>query len=260
MINSHNKLKILMSRPTIIAGNWKMHKTIQETIEFVQTLSLKVTKPSCQVLIAPPFTAISHAAMAAKGAPIMIGAQNMSDVDEGAFTGEISLRMIKEAGARFVILGHSERRIYFKETDEHINHKLRKASSEKFPAIFCIGENQKEREAGHSEQVLKTQLDKGLQSIPVKHLETLMIAYEPVWAIGTGKTATPELAQETHVAIRQHLANVFGSFFAEKVPILYGGSVKPENINTLIQQPDIDGALIGGASLDVKSFTQMVLS
>lgn len=260
MIHSLNKLKNNMKRPTIIAGNWKMHKTIQETIEFIQALALKVTKPTCQVLIAPPFTAISHAVMAAKGAPIMIGAQNMSDADEGAFTGEISLRMLKEAGAHFVILGHSERRTHFGETDEHINHKLRKAASEKFQAILCIGENQNEREAGHSEQVLKTQLDRGLESISPPHLEMLMIAYEPVWAIGTGKTATPELAQETHSAIRKHLEGAYGVSLAEKIPLLYGGSVKPENINNLIQQPDIDGALIGGASLDVKSFTQMVLS
>lgn len=249
-----------MKRPTIIAGNWKMHKTIKETVEFIQTLALKVSKPPRQILIAPPFTAISHATMAAKGASIMIGGQNMSDADEGAFTGEISLRMLKEAGAEFVILGHSERRHYFGESDEHINHKVRKALMEKFLAILCIGERQSERGKGHSMEVLKRQLDKGLQGIAASYLDNLMIAYEPVWAIGTGKTATPELAQETHMAIRRHLADAFGDSFAEKVPILYGGSVKPDNINNMIKQPDIDGALIGGASLDVKSFTQMVLS
>jgi len=248
-----------MTRPIIIAGNWKMHKTIGETIQFIESLIPRVENASCKVLIAPPFTAIAAAAAAAKGSNISIGAQNMSDVDEGAFTGEISARMLKSAGAEFVLLGHSERRMHFSETDEHTNRKLKTAIAENIPAILCIGESEKERADGLSDQVLKTQLDKALDGSSEKDLQNLTIAYEPVWAIGTGKTATPEIAQETHQSIRSHMAEHFSSSLADSLPILYGGSVKPANITTILQQPDIDGALIGGASLDVESFTQMVM-
>ncbi|MDN3506268.1 MAG: triose-phosphate isomerase [Simkaniaceae bacterium] len=239
-----------MARPIIIAGNWKMHKTIGETAQFIEDLLPQVEKASSKVLIAPPFTSIAVAAAVAKGSNILIGAQNMSDVDEGAFTGEVSAGMLKDAGAQFVILGHSERRQHFGETDEHINRKLKQAIAQNIPAILCIGESEKDRTDGLSDQVLKAQLDGALQGID--NLQSLIIAYEPVWAIGTGKTATPEIAQETHQMIRAHLSN-------QNVPLLYGGSVKPANITTILQQPDIDGALIGGASLDVESFTQMVM-
>lgn len=248
-----------MSRPTVIAGNWKMHKTIRDSVDFIQALVPEIKKAATQILIAPPFTAIAHAAAAAKGSSIKIGAQNMSDAQEGAFTGEVSLKMIREAGAEFVIIGHSERRTHFGETDEHIHHKIRLAATEKFPVILCIGESQSEREEGRSLEILQNQIENAFQNLSTEELKPLMIAYEPIWAIGTGKTATPELAQETHQSIRQFIANTFGRPFANQLPILYGGSVKPENIGKILQQNDIDGALIGGASLNVKSFTQMVL-
>ena len=239
-----------MKRPVIIAGNWKMHKTIGEATQFIEALKNRVENSTCRIYIAPPFTAISACAKAAKGTPIVIGAQNMSDVDEGAYTGEISGCMLKEAGAQFVILGHSERRLHFGETDEHIHHKLKRAILEEIPAILCIGESEKDREKGHFEKVLIKQLDGCLAGLTQDELENVVVAYEPVWAIGTGKTATPKIAQETHAIIRKYVG--------ENTPILYGGSVKPSNIETLLNQPDIDGALIGGASLDVEAFTTMV--
>lgn len=247
-----------MTRKTLIAGNWKMHKTIGETIAFIQSLRVHTEEAHCEILLAPPFTAIAAAAKEAEGSNIQIGAQNMSDADEGAFTGEVSARMLKDAGATFVILGHSERRSHFQETDEHIHHKIKRAVAESLPAILCIGESQKDRDEGHSDEVLTAQVDKALQGLSEEDLSSLVLAYEPVWAIGTGKTATPEIAQETHKAIRSHIAKHWSPAFAQRLPILYGGSVKPGNIETLLNQPDIDGALIGGASLDVEAFTSMV--
>ncbi|NGX59539.1 MAG: Triosephosphate isomerase [Chlamydiae bacterium] len=248
-----------MARPIIIAGNWKMYKTIGEAVQFIQDLIPKVKEASCKILIAPSFTVIASSATAAKGSNVLIGGQNMSDVDEGAFTGEVSARMLKDAGGQFVILGHSERRSHFKETDEHIHHKIKRAIVENIPPILCVGESEKERSMGQSDQVLKKQLDGALNGLKSEEFKDLVIAYEPVWAIGTGKTATPEIAQETHRMIRQHIAEHFSDSIAENLPILYGGSVKPANITSILLQPDIDGALIGGASLDVESFTQMVL-
>ncbi|NGX37463.1 MAG: Triosephosphate isomerase [Chlamydiae bacterium] len=247
-----------MTRPVIIAGNWKMHKTIGEATQFIETLKNGIKNSTCRICIAPPFTAISACAKASKGTRITIGAQNMSDIDEGAYTGEISACMLKEAGAQFVILGHSERRWHFGETDEHIHHKLKRAILEEVPAILCIGENEKDREDGRSAKVLKKQLDGCLTGLTHEELENLVVAYEPVWAIGTGKTATGEIAQETHEIIREHISENWDASLAENLPILYGGSVKPSNIESLLNQSDIDGALIGGASLDVEAFTTMV--
>lgn len=235
-----------------------MHKTIGEATQFIDALCPKVADAKVQVFIAPPFTAISACAQAAKGSKVSIGAQNMSDIDEGAFTGEVSARMLKDAGAKFVILGHSERRSHFGETDEHIHHKLKRAIAEKIPPILCIGEQKQDRDNGNSHKVLEKQLEGCLGKLSPAELKDLVIAYEPVWAIGTGKTATPEIVQETHHAIRSFLSKNWGKEFADKLLILYGGSVKPENINPLLNQSDIDGALIGGASLDVEAFTQMV--
>lgn len=232
----------------IIAGNWKMYKTIGEATQFLKTLIPLSSNASATVMIAPPFTAIAECSKIVRGTQIQIGAQNMSDSKEGPFTGEISARMLKDAGASFVILGHSERRQIFGETDALINRKLARAIADGLPAILCVGETQQERDQGRSETVLKRQLDACLKGLAP---ENLMIAYEPVWAIGTGKTATPEMAQEMHEKIRAHVG--------EKFPILYGGSVKPENIESLLIQPDIDGALIGGASLDVEAFAKMVV-
>ncbi|MBS0629009.1 MAG: triose-phosphate isomerase [Verrucomicrobia bacterium] len=232
----------------IIVGNWKMHKTIEESTLFLKALIPLVSKAKAKVMIAPPFTSLSECSKAVKGTNVLIGGQNMGDAEEGAYTGEISGRMLKEAGASFVILGHSERRTIFGETDELINRKVLRAQADGLIPILCIGETQEQREKGHSLAVLKKQLDgclKGFSS------GDLIIAYEPVWAIGTGKTATPEMAQEMHMAIRKHLG--------QRLPILYGGSVKPANIDSLLIQPDIDGALIGGASLDVEPFAKMVV-
>lgn len=232
----------------IIAGNWKMYKTIGESVQFLKTLIPLVSNASATVMIAPSFTAIAECSKIVRGTNLLIGGQNMSDSEEGAFTGEISARMLKDAGASFVILGHSERRQIFGETDALIHRKLSRAIADGLPAILCIGETQQERDQGHSETVLKKQLDACLKSLVLKNV---MIAYEPVWAIGTGKTATPEMAQEMHKKIRAHVG--------ERLPILYGGSVKPANIDSLLIQPDIDGALIGGASLEVEAFAKMVV-
>ncbi len=236
-----------------------MHKMSAESEQFIQTLVPKIAGADCKILIAPPFTSIAPCVSAAKGSNVQIGAQNMSDSDEGAFTGEVSCRMLKDIGASFVILGHSERRSHFGETDTHIHHKIKRAVLESIPAILCIGESEQERESGHSEDVLKRQLDGALEGLSKEQLQDLTIAYEPVWAIGTGKSATPDIAQSTHKAIRTHIAAHFGDDFAQSLPILYGGSVKPNNIESLLMEPDIDGALIGGASLDVDAFSKMVL-
>ncbi len=247
-----------MTRKRIIAGNWKMHKTMREAALYVEALTPLVVDAGCEVWIAPSFFSISAAAEKAEGSRIRVGAQNMSDQDEGAFTGEVSARMLKEAGAQFVILGHSERRQYFNEVDEHIHHKLKRALLESLLPLLCIGESAAERESGHSLDVLRAQLDGALGDLTADALASLVVAYEPVWAIGTGKSATPEIAQEIHAEIRSYLTERVGSGFAQDLPILYGGSVKPTNIEGLLNQTDIDGALIGGASLDVEAFANMV--
>jgi triosephosphate isomerase len=248
--------KTIMARPTIIAGNWKMYKTIGEATQFLEALIPQIKHAKCEILIAPSFTSIHACAKTVAGTKIKIGAQNMSDLEEAALTGEVSARMLKEAGAHFVILGHSERRTLFNETDVYIHSKLKRAIIEGLPPILCIGENEKERESGDSAKVLKQQLDRCLEGFILDELQHLMIAYEPVWAIGTGKAATPEIAQNAHEVIRAHLAKNWDAEFANRLPILYGGSVKPSNIESLLNQPDIDGALIGGASLDVQSFSE----
>jgi triosephosphate isomerase (TIM) len=249
-----------MSRIPVIAGNWKMHKTIEESVAFIRALAPQVKRATNKIFITPPFTAISACAEAAKGTNVVIGAQNMSDADEGAFTGEISGKMLKEAGAEFVLLGHSERRSHFHETDLYIQHKLKRALLVGLTPILCIGENEQERAGGYMEKVLMAQIDCALMELKAEALAPLIIAYEPVWAIGTGKTATPEMAQEAHAMIRAHLAKFWDPSFSKRLPILYGGSVKPNNIKNLLNQPDIDGALIGGASLEVAGFAQMVMS
>ncbi len=247
-----------MTRKTIIAGNWKMHKTLGETTSFIKALIPHAKKAGCEIRIAPPFTAISTAAAAAKGIPILIGGQDMCEAEEGAFTGAISARMLLDAGAQFVLLGHSERRQLFGETDEKIHLKMKRAVLEAIPPVLCIGETEAEKDAGETAKVLIRQLDIALNTFSAGELKTLVVAYEPVWAIGTGKTATPEMAQEAHRTIRTHIDSKWGEDFAQNLSILYGGSVKPDNIGSLLNQPDVDGALIGGASLDVEAFGQMV--
>ena len=247
-----------MHRKPIIAGNWKMYKTAEEARNYIAQLASLVEEVPVRVCLATPFTAIHASFHAAKDTRITIGAQNMHSALEGAYTGEISAHMLKEAGASFVLLGHSERRHYFHESNAEINKKIHRAYAEDLLAILCIGEQQEERESGKTEDVLKQQLVEGLKGVTENQLTNLVIAYEPVWAIGTGKMATPEMAEETHAMIREILSSLFSKAHADRLSILYGGSVKPESISSLMRQPNIDGALVGGASLDPKIFSQII--
>jgi len=258
MIQKDLKSHGFMKRQVIIAGNWKMHKTIQEATQFIEELLPQLAAPHCGVWIAPPSTAISTCADKAKESPLKIGAQNVSYAGEGAFTGEISGKMAKEAGAFFCLIGHSERRTLFGETDDTIALKVRQTISQDLVPVLCIGETLAERDEGRTEAVLKGQLIEGLKGFSADELKELVIAYEPVWAIGTGKTASAEMAQAAHAFIRKEVAIDLSKPFAESLSILYGGSVKPANIEELIKQPDIDGALVGGASLEVDSFAKLV--
>lgn len=235
-------------------GNWKMHKTEKETIAFIEELAPLVAASNVKVYLAVPFTVISSAVRAAEKTNIIIGAQNMNDAQKGAFTGEIAACMLKAAGAEFVLLGHSERRHIFKESDEFINSKVLRALKDDLMPILCVGETEQQREENQTEEVLIRQLHEGLKK--VENFEKLMIAYEPVWAIGTGKTATAEIAQKAHHFIRKNLKEAFN--VSIHVPILYGGSVKPENIKELVKEQDIDGALVGGASLEAKVFYKII--
>jgi len=247
-----------MKRKKIIAGNWKMHMTAAESAAFVHALAPLIKDAACEVYIAPPFTSIGAVAKATQGSRIRIGAQNMSEYHKGAFTGEISSLMLKEAGASFVILGHSERRQIFHEDDQTIHHKIKWAIKEGLEPLVCIGETEEEREKGHTQTVLETQLRAAFSEMSGEQMERVTLAYEPVWAIGTGQTATPHMAEEVHQLCRGFIADVWGEKVADHLPILYGGSVKPDNIKELINQPSIDGALVGGASLEVTSFSEII--
>ena len=231
-----------------------MYKTRGEAQEFIRKLKLPA---GVKVLITPPFTALAAVAElnSAVLATVLVGAQNMHEAEEGAFTGEISARMIKDAGGKFVLLGHSERRRLFHETDAKINLKFQKATSSGLLPVLCVGETLEERQGGKTHQVLSHQIKTALQDLPPAEF---VLAYEPVWAIGTGQTATPEIAEEAHVYCRGLIGKLWGQEFAEKTPILYGGSVTPETAPALAKQPNIDGALVGGASLDVNKFTQII--
>ena len=244
-----------MGRDVIIAGNWKMYKTISEAQEFITGFAPLVKSSKAKIYLSVPFTAIQPAAEAAKDTNISIGAQNMHDATEGAFTGEIASAMLKSAGASFVVLGHSERRHVFNETSEFINRKVKKALSDGIQPIVCIGETIEEREADKTEEVLKAQI---LESLDGVDLDNVVLAYEPVWAIGTGKTATSDIAEQAHKFCRDLISEKWNKDVAEKLVILYGGSVKPENIKELMAQDDIDGARVGGASLKPEVFSQIV--
>jgi triosephosphate isomerase len=248
------------SRPTVITGNWKMYKTIDEAVRFVKELAPLVQESTAQVYLAVPFTAIHATAEVAKSTKIVIGAQNMNDASEGAFTGEIAARMLKEAGAKFVILGHSERRKIFHETNSFINKKVKRALIEGLQPILCVGETKEEREQNKTAEVLESQISQSLADLSAEQLASLILAYEPVWAIGTDLAATPEMAQKEHEFCRSIVAKNWGSDFAEHLVIQYGGSVKPDNAKALLEQPDIDGLLVGGASLSVDSFSKIVNS
>jgi triosephosphate isomerase len=247
-----------MRRP-FIAGNWKMFKTVQETVFYVKELRALVGGVrDVEIVVAPPFTSVHAAAEAARGSHLAIAAQNVYWEREGPFTGEVSAEMIREAGAAYVIIGHSERRTLFGETDLTVNRKLGAALSSGLIPIVCVGESLEQRDANQTLDVLDHQVRGSLDHFTSEQLATLVLAYEPVWAIGTGRNATPEQAQEAHAHIRSRLKQWFGADAAERCHILYGGSVKPDNIAALRAQPDVDGALVGGASLDVRAFAEIV--
>ncbi len=235
-----------------------MYKTGEEAKEFIYTLTPHLKQCRPEVYLAPSFTAIYPAYLAARDTKIVIGAQNMHEASEGAFTGEVSAAMLKEVHAAFVILGHSERRNLFCESDALIQRKVRRALAEKIRPILCIGEKQEERDLRQTQSVLSRQLDGALMEVSAEELSEIVIAYEPVWAIGTGKTATPELAEEAHAFIRSYLDKRWSFKAADGVRILYGGSVKVDNIAALMAMPNIDGALVGGASLKVESFAKLI--
>ena len=246
-------------RKKIIAGNWKMNKTIVEAKSLVEALMKSVgsvTDPV--VLVCPPFTVLAEVAMALKDSDILIGGQNMHDADSGAYTGEISAEMLLTSGCSHVILGHSERRTLFSETDRKVNARTKKALTVGLTPIVCVGEKLEQRETGITEKVIEEQITGSLDSLSEADIEKTVIAYEPIWAIGTGKVATPEQAEEVHVYIRGLLADKYGNDTAERVTILYGGSVKGSNADGLFEKENIDGALVGGASLDADEFTAIV--
>ncbi|RME71156.1 MAG: triose-phosphate isomerase [Verrucomicrobia bacterium] len=249
----------MKSRKILIAGNWKMNKTTAEGVELVKEIAAEVGKQSeVEVLVCPPAVALDGGGKALEGTSIKLGAQNMHPKPSGAFTGEISAEMIRHHFATYVILGHSERRTYFFETDAFINEKVLAALKSLLRPILCIGETLEERDADKTLDVIRTQLEGGLAGVSADDMTSVVIAYEPVWAIGTGRNATPEQAQEVHAFIRKWLTDKFGEAVAQKVRILYGGSMKPVNAADLLAQEDIDGGLIGGASLEARSFVEII--
>ena len=248
-----------MSRRCVIAGNWKMYKTLGETRSYFSAfLPMVRDSKHCDIVVAPPFTAISAAAEAAKGSNVAISGQNVSWSKEGAFTGEVSAHMLVEAGCRYVIIGHSERRQLFRETDDNVSKKTLISLEAGLTPIVCLGETQEERDAKLTENILRRQFEGGPGALTPAEFSRILVAYEPVWAIGTGRTATPEIAAEAHRFIRLCAAERFSLEAGVALRILYGGSVKPDNIKGLMAQEELDGALVGGASLDAKSFAAIV--
>lgn len=245
----------------IIAGNWKMNKVTEEAVTLTQRIHNRIGHiTQVGTVVCPPFTALDRLGklLEEMNSNVQLGAQNMHAETNGAYTGEIAADMLRDFFCGYVILGHSERRQYFGETDAFINKKVHTALSNKLRPILCIGETLDERNAGVTTDVVEKQIEKGLTGIHLERAEDLVIAYEPVWAIGTGKTATPEMAQEVHATIRERLAKALNEDLASKIRILYGGSMKPQNASDLLDQPDINGGLIGGASLDSESFCELV--
>jgi len=246
-------------RKKIIAGNWKMSKAVEEAVELANAVKLELGDcTEVDVVLCPPFTALKSVSDVVSESLINVGSQNMSSEEDGAYTGEISHGMLKELFVRYVILGHSERREYYKETDFWINKKVHKALEKNLRPILCVGEKLEDREGGNTEQVVEVQVREGLKDVSADAYTELVIAYEPVWAIGTGKTATAEQAQEVHAFIRGIVKDMVGEEAANAVRIQYGGSMKPANAEELLSQPDIDGGLIGGAALDATSFAGIV--
>jgi triosephosphate isomerase len=249
-------------RTKIVAGNWKMNNDLYSSINLISHIKneLNKNKFETKIIICPPFTSLETASTLLKGSSIFLGAQNMYCEESGAFTGEISPLMLKSVGCEYVVLGHSERRTIFQESNQLVNQKIRAAVKYSLKPIFCIGETLKEREQNKTFDVIEKQIREGLEGFNENELGNLIIAYEPVWAIGTGRNASPEQAQEVHKFIRKLIEKIFSSTFAENLIIQYGGSVKPENSKDLMSQPDIDGALVGGACLKSDSFLKIIES
>jgi triosephosphate isomerase len=247
-------------RKNVIAGNWKMNNDLSESQNLITKLTsgLSNLKINCDVIICPPYTSLSEANSLIKNTVVKLGAQNVYYEDNGAYTGEVSPQMLKSVGCEFVIIGHSERRTIFKESNETINKKIKKALGHGLKVIFCIGETLDEREKNITNDVIKKQVMEGLQDIDEKSIADMIVAYEPVWAIGTGKTATPEQAQDVHNFIRKLIEDKYSSSVADDLTIQYGGSVKPDNAKELLSQPEIDGALVGGACLKAESFIDII--
>lgn len=248
-------------RKKVIAGNWKMNMDLHQSQKLVSEIINGLGKDSkAEVIVCPPYTSLSEVGTLLKGTQIKLGAQNMHFEESGAYTAEISGDMLKSVGCEYVILGHSERRVIFNEHNELINKKIKAALAKGLKPIFCIGELLEQRESGETMKVISIQIEKGLEGIRVDQIKNIIIAYEPVWAIGTGKTATPRQAQEVHLFIREFVAKKFSSSVAENIIIQYGGSVRPDNAGQLLVQDDIDGALVGGACLKADSFLGIIAS
>jgi triosephosphate isomerase len=248
-------------RTPIIAGNWKLNKTISEAVVLTTALkALVVDATGVEIIVAPPFTALAAVSDTIAESNIHLAAQDVYSEDSGAFTGEVSAPMLKDVGCDYVIIGHSERRQFFGETNESVNQKTKAALAHDLKPIICVGEQLEEREAGQTEAVIKSHVTGGIAGLSAADLLSCVIAYEPVWAIGTGKTATPAQAQEVHNFIRSLLTKGYSAEVASQICIQYGGSVKPENAVELMSQPDVDGALVGGASLEAESFAKIVFS
>jgi len=244
----------------VIAGNWKMNKTIGEAVQLASSLrdALAGRRDLPEIIIAPPFTALHAVSAVIAGSPVSLAAQNIHEAPKGAFTGEISGEMLRDAGCSHVIIGHSERRNIFGETDKRINKKLFAALAAGLKPIFCVGETLQEREENRIEEVIGLQMKEGLNNLPEDAIRRVLLAYEPVWAIGTGKTASPAQAQEVHLFLRNWMTEKYGRDISDEMAILYGGSVTPQNIGSLMSERDINGALVGGASLDADSFVRIV--
>ena len=245
-------------RQPVIVVNWKMHKTIRESIHFVEQLKPLIQSASCDIIVSPPFTSLSAASKATLDTQIKIGAQDLYWENSGAFTGEISPQMALEAGCRYVILGHSDRRIIFGETSQSVSKKAAAAIAAGLIPIICLGEKEKERQSGKTHDVIGIQFRQSLASLTPEIVSHIILAYEPVWAIGTGMTATPQIAQEVHSYLRQMTIEMFNRSASDNVRLLYGGSVKPENISSLMVEKDIDWVLVGGAILKVESFAKII--
>ena len=249
----------MSGRTPLMAGNWKMHFTVAEAVALVDQLNKGISRfADREVVVAPPYTALGGVAAALAGSPIRLAAQNAYWEDQGAYTGEIAPLMLRDLGCHYVIIGHSERRQYFGETNENINRKIMALLALDLVPILCIGETLEERQSGETLRLLANQLHGALEGVEEEQVGQLVMAYEPVWAIGTGHTATREQAQEAHAFVRESLAKRFNNTVANNIRILYGGSVKPDNVDELMAQPDIDGALVGGASLEAESFIRIV--